>query len=57
MDVFLHVEFRFPLSDFGMGPLRLAVNSVGEPQQFISSRRGHVCNSSGNHALIAHSLN
>lgn len=39
MDVFLHAEFRFPLSDFGRGPLRLAVNSVGG-QHFIQSKEG-----------------
>lgn len=36
MDVFLHAKFGFLLPDFEMGPLRLAVNSVGEPQQFHS---------------------
>ena len=36
MDVFLYAEFSLLLSDFGMGPWRLAVNSVEEPQQFHS---------------------
>lgn len=36
VDMFLHAKFRFPLSDLGMSPLRLAGNLVGEPQQFHS---------------------
>ena len=38
MDMFLHAEFRLLLSAFGMGPWRLAVNSVGEPHHFIQSK-------------------